>query len=85
MSGTKDSGENKNQFYDIKYELVTLGISLVGKYSLITRYTKSQTDKGTAFSNSIDVQSKIIQIQTKKIKIEIINTLGQERFRSIPR
>ena len=85
MSGTKGSEENKNQLYDIKYELVTVGISLVGKHSLITRYTKSQTDKSTAFSNGIDIQSKIIQIENKKIKIEIINTLGQERFRSIPR
>ena len=85
MSEIKGNKTKEKEYYDIKYGLATIGNSNVGKHSLITRYTKSQADKITAFSLGIDIQSKIIQIENKKIKIEIIYSPGQERFRIFPK
>ncbi len=84
MSKTINNKENEEQFYDMKYIILTFGCSSVGKKSLIKKYTKSQIDMELS-SIGIDYRSKIIQLEDKKINIEIWYSVGQERYKIIPK
>ncbi|KHJ98656.1 Ras family protein [Oesophagostomum dentatum] len=61
-----------------------LGDSCTGKTCLLVRY------KDGAFLNNnfistvgIDYRNKVIEIDNKKVKLQIWDTAGQERFRSV--
>ena len=68
---------------NIDYKIITLGDTNVGKTSLIMRYTLNEFN--TNLFNTIGMDSKIkdIEIDSKKIKIKIWDSAGQERFRSM--
>ena len=72
-----------NEPYDSKIKVMIIGESLVGKTALITKYTKN-TFGGTYLTTiGIDFQNKFVNVNDKKIKVEIWDTAGQERFRNI--
>ena len=68
---------------DLNYKLIFLGESNVGKTSLLLRYIDG------VFENNIpilgfDLKYKYLIHDNKKIKLDIWNTVGLERFRGIP-
>ena len=75
--------ENKTGYFDLKYKIMVLGESKVGKTSLIKRYTKDQFGGVYLTTIGMDFQDKIIEIEDKKIRLQIWDTAGQERFRNI--
>ncbi len=75
--------ENKTGYFDLKYKIMVLGESKVGKTSLIKRYTKDQFGGVYLTTVGMDFQDKIIEIEDKKIRLQIWDTAGQERFRNI--
>ncbi|KAJ3440158.1 small gtp binding protein rab8 [Anaeramoeba flamelloides] len=58
-----------NTDYDYLFKILLLGDSSVGKSSIMLRYTKIRT----------------INIDNKKVKLQIWDTAGQEKFRTIVR
>ena len=77
------SANEIERYYDIKMKIIVLGESKVGKRQLINRYTKN-TYGGTYLTTvGIDFQDKLIQIEDKKVKLQIWDTAGQERFRNV--
>ena len=75
--------ENKTGYFDLKYKIMVLGESKVGKTSLIKRYTKDQFGGVYLTTVGMDFQDKIIEIEDKKIRLQIWDTAGQERFRNV--
>ena len=75
--------ESKTGYFDLKYKIMVLGESKVGKTSLIKRYTKDQFGGVYLTTVGMDFQDKIIEIEDKKIRLQIWDTAGQERFRNI--
>ena len=75
--------EEDSGYFDIKFKILVLGESTANKTSLIRRYTKDQF--GGIYLNTvgIDFQDKLIQIEDKKVKLQIWDTAGQERFRNV--
>ena len=75
--------EEDSGYFDIKFKILVLGESTSNKASLIRRYTKDQF--GGIYLNTvgIDFQDKLIQIEDKKVKLQIWDTAGQERFRNV--
>ena len=75
--------EEDSGYFDIKFKILVLGESTSNKTSLIRRYTKDQF--GGIYLNTvgIDFQDKLIQIEDKKVKLQIWDTAGQERFRNV--
>ena len=69
--------------FDIKFKIMVIGESKVGKTSLIKRYTKNKFGGVYLTTVGVDFQDKIIQIEEKKIRLQIWDTAGQERFRNI--
>ncbi|EYB88166.1 hypothetical protein Y032_0251g172 [Ancylostoma ceylanicum] len=72
------------QEVDHSFTVMLLGDSCTGKTCLLVRY------KDGAFLNNnfistvgIDYRNKVIEMENKKIKLQIWDTAGQERFRSV--
>ena len=76
------SGDNIG-YFDVKYKLMVLGESKVGKTSLIRKYTKNQFGGVYLTTVGMDFQDKIIDIENTKVRLQIWDTAGQERFRNV--
>ena len=76
------SGDNLG-YFDVKYKIMVLGESKVGKTSLIRKYTKNQFGGVYLTTVGMDFQDKIIDIENTKVRLQIWDTAGQERFRNV--
>ena len=75
--------DNKGGYYDVKYKIMVLGESKVDKTQLIKRYTKNVFGGVYLTTVGMDFQDKIIEIEDKKVRLQIWDTAGQERFRNV--
>ena len=69
--------------FDIKLKIMVLGESMVGKTSLITRYTNNKFGGRYLCTVGIDFQKKKIEKNGKRVLLQIWDTAGQERFRNV--
>eukprot|EP00768_Dysnectes_brevis_P005831 gnl/Dysnectes_brevis/4376_a5855_1130.p1 GENE.gnl/Dysnectes_brevis/4376_a5855_1130~~gnl/Dysnectes_brevis/4376_a5855_1130.p1 ORF type:complete len:205 (+),score=20.93 gnl/Dysnectes_brevis/4376_a5855_1130:70-684(+) len=69
--------------YAALYKLVIIGNSSVGKSSLISQFCLDQFTATYVSTIGIDFKSRELEIQGKKVKLQIWDTAGQERFRTI--
>eukprot|EP00731_Ephydatia_muelleri_P005657 Em0002g1833a len=71
--------------YDASYKLILIGDSRVGKTSIIYRYVDNVFSNSLMHTIGIDLQTKTIEVDGKKIKLQIWDTAGQElhSYRSI--
>jgi small GTP-binding protein len=67
-----------------KIKFLLLGNSSVGKTSLINYFTKGQALANAITTIGVDAGSKSVEIRGKPYQIQLFDTAGQERFRSIP-
>ena len=82
MSERESIGEE--EYFDEKIKLMIIGETRTGKTSLISRYCKNEFSGGAYLSTiGIDFQIKNLEINSKKIRLQIWDTAGQERFRNI--
>ena len=74
----------KNSFdFDFRFKIMVIGESKVGKTSVIKKYTQNRFGGVYLTTVGVDFQDKIINIDDKKIRLQIWDTAGQERFRNI--
>lgn len=66
-----------------KYKLVFLGDQSVGKTSLITRFMYDSFDSTYQATIGIDFLSKKLSVDGKEVPLQIWDTAGTERFRSL--
>eukprot|EP00929_Paragymnodinium_shiwhaense_P096734 TRINITY_DN58431_c0_g1_i1.p1 TRINITY_DN58431_c0_g1~~TRINITY_DN58431_c0_g1_i1.p1 ORF type:complete len:211 (+),score=37.79 TRINITY_DN58431_c0_g1_i1:106-738(+) len=73
----------KREGYDMQIKLLTVGNSGVGKTCLLLRYADGSFS--TTFITTIGIDFKIntIDLDGKRVKLQIWDTAGQERFRTI--
>ena len=74
------NSENVNE--DI-INIMTLGISSVGKTSFIFRFTENTFQNLIISTIGIDFKVKIIEIENIKYKLIFYDTAGQEKFKSV--
>ena len=82
MSASKYTSYEPTLF-DVKYKIMVLGESRVDKTQLINRYTKGQFGGVYSSTFGVDFQDKIIDIDNKKVRLQIWDSAGQERFGNI--
>ena len=68
---------------DYSFKILFLGGVGVGKTSIIFRYVNDKLQSNQKSTIGIDYKTKIIEYKTKKIKLKIFDTSGQERFRTL--
>ena len=64
-------------------KILVIGESAVGKSALLLRYTENTFTTSFMTTIGVDFKNKIIEIDGKKVKLQIWDTAGQEKFKSI--
>ena len=75
--------EDPNAKEQIKFKLVIIGDSGVGKTNLVQRFINDTFTKDTKATVGVEFMTKNYLINDKICKIEIWDTAGQERYKSI--
>ena len=76
----------KNEENLKEFKIVVLGESGVGKTSIIQRYTKDKFDDAQISTKCASFDTKVIKIDEFKetnIKLNILDTAGQEKYRAL--
>ena len=69
--------------YDDKCQLLIIGNSIVGKTSILTKYTSKAYTESYVTTVGLDFFTKDESIDGKTIRIKIWDTAGQERYKAI--
>ncbi|XP_058862375.1 ras-related protein Rab-13 [Acipenser ruthenus] len=69
--------------YDFLYKLLLIGDSGVGKTCLIIRFAEDNFNTTYISTIGIDFKVKTVEVEGKKIKLQVWDTAGQERFKTI--
>jgi Ras-related protein Rab-1A len=71
------------QDYDYIFKILLIGDSFVGKSSILIRYADKIFDQEFDTTIGVDFRIKMLDIEDKKVKLQIWDSAGQDRFRSI--
>lgn len=74
---------SRNASYDFLIKLLLIGDSGVGKSCLLLRFSDDSFTPSFITTIGIDFKIKTIELDGKRIKLQIWDTAGQERFRTI--
>ncbi|XP_045502803.1 ras-related protein Rab-8A isoform X1 [Colias croceus] len=69
--------------YDYLFKLLLIGDSGVGKTSILFRFSEDAFNISFISTIGIDFKIRTIDLDGKKVKLQIWDTAGQERFRTI--
>ncbi|KAL7858210.1 hypothetical protein AOLI_G00183120 [Acnodon oligacanthus] len=69
--------------YDYLFKLLLIGDSGVGKTCLLFRFSEDAFNTTFISTIGIDFKIRTVELNGKKIKLQIWDTAGQERFRTI--
>nr|CAG8438087.1 11685_t:CDS:2 [Entrophospora candida] len=75
--------QSKNAAYDYLIKLLLIGDSGVGKSCLLLRFSDDSFTPSFITTIGIDFKIRTIELDGKRIKLQIWDTAGQERFRTI--
>lgn len=73
----------RNSQYDYLIKLLLIGDSGVGKSCLLLRFSDDSFTASFITTIGIDFKIRTIELDGKRIKLQIWDTAGQERFRTI--
>ena len=68
---------------DISLKIIMLGASTVGKTSIFVRYFQDDFSQNTLSTVGVDFKTKFFKFGETKIKVNYIDSAGQEKFKSI--
>ena len=69
--------------YDFIFKVLLLGNSDVGKSSMLLRFVDSVWNDAFTPTIGVDFKVKTLEINNKRVKMQIWDTAGQERFRTV--
>ena len=73
-----------NDQYDMLFKIVLVGDSGVGKTNLLTRFSKNEFNLESRATIGVEFATKTINTETgHKIRAQIWDTAGQDRYRAI--
>ncbi|RHZ49998.1 hypothetical protein Glove_508g12 [Diversispora epigaea] len=75
--------QSKTAAYDYLIKLLLIGDSGVGKSCLLLRFSDDSFTPSFITTIGIDFKIRTIELDGKRIKLQIWDTAGQERFRTI--
>ena len=75
--------EEENINYELLYKIIIIGDAAVGKSNILTRYSKNEFSENTKSTVGVELGVKFIKVKGINAKIQIWDTAGQARYRSI--
>ena len=82
-SNESDRSHFPKRTYDVLYRLVLIGDSGVGKTALLLRFSDNMFNASFITTIGIDFRIKTIELNGKRVKLQIWDTAGQEQFHSV--
>lgn len=82
-STTTPSASSKDG--DLFFKFIIIGDTGTGKSCLLRHFVEKKFQKGMPQTIGVEFGSKVINVNGKKVKLQIWDTAGQERFRSVTR
>ncbi|RVE62080.1 hypothetical protein OJAV_G00177280 [Oryzias javanicus] len=82
-AGFPQSISSMAKTYDYLFKLLLIGDSGVGKTCILFRFSEDAFNSTFISTIGIDFKIRTIELDGKKIKLQIWDTAGQERFRTI--
>jgi len=79
------SSSSSKESFDMKIKLLLIGDQSVGKTCILERFTNNTFDISTLTTIGIDFRIKFMEVDGIKIKLQVWDSAGQERFRTITR
>ena len=77
------STETPSSNYQYIFKIILIGNSGVGKSCIINRYTREVFEENYKCTIGVDFLMKTIEIDGKTVKLQIWDTAGQEKYRSM--
>ena len=79
----RSRGRTSNKDYDYFIKIVLVGNSAVGKSSLMLRFADDSFSNNYVNTIGVDFRFKTFEVDGKRVKIQIWDTAGQEKFRTM--
>ena len=70
-------------YFDYTIKILILGHTGVGKTNIITMFMDKKFNQGHMTTSGIDLKTTSIELNNKKIRIQLWDTCGQEKYKSI--
>ncbi|CAD8095500.1 unnamed protein product [Paramecium sonneborni] len=77
-----DSSQSVNDIAHV-FKIILLGSSAVGKSQILLKFTKDQFNLSTNTTIGVEFSAKVLEIDNKKIRIQVWDTAGQEKYKAI--
>jgi len=77
--------DRKNTSYLHLFKYIMVGDSAIGKSNLLLQFVDKRFTPNSEFTIGVEFGSRSITVNNKQIKLQIWDTAGQEKFRSITR
>ena len=69
--------------FDYTIKLLVVGDSTVGKTNFIRMFIENVFSQNYMTTSGIDLKTSSIEIKNKKIRVQLWDTAGQEKYRAI--
>jgi small GTP-binding protein len=73
------------EHYDYRLKLIIIGDANSGKSCLLEQFREGRFFAGSTHTIGVEFASKIVSINDKRIKLQIWDTAGQDRYRTVSR
>ncbi|XP_053110752.1 ras-related protein Rab-19 isoform X2 [Hemicordylus capensis] len=77
------SSSDMDEAFDYLFKIILIGDSNVGKTCVVHRFKSGQYHAKQQNTIGVDFTVRSLEIDSKKVKIQVWDTAGQERFRTI--
>ncbi|XP_070996833.1 ras-related protein Rab-19-like [Oncorhynchus clarkii lewisi] len=75
--------EQQDESFDFLFKIILIGDSNVGKTCVVQSFKSGQFSERQQNTIGVDFTVRTVDIEGKKIKMQVWDTAGQERFRTI--
>ena len=83
MSNNNQKKNSKPSDYEYIFKLILIGNSGVGKSSIIQRFMKNTFEESYKCTIGVDFLMKTLKINGKTVKLQLWDTAGQEKYKSM--
>lgn len=83
VAGVRPRKPADDKDYDVQIKLLLLGDGGVGKTSLMLRFSEDKFSSSLLSTAGVDYKTQHLEVDGKKVKLQIWDTAGQTRFHTI--
>ena len=76
---------NANEQFDYIFKFIIIGDAGAGKSCILHQFIEGRPKKSSSHTIGVEFGSKIIQVGNNKVKLQIWDTAGQDRYRAVTR